>query len=61
MFETVCMERIQPFDDPIPPDDEEEVTTIAYYCTDRQSRVTLSNTLFSFWHYRGYYNVYINS
>ena len=26
MFDTVCMERIQPFDDPIPPDDEEEVS-----------------------------------
>ena len=28
MFDTVCMERIQPFDDPIPPDDEEVSTAL---------------------------------
>ena len=32
MFDTVCMERIQPFDDSIPPDDE-EVQWWCIYCS----------------------------
>ena len=35
MFETVCLERIQQFDDPIIPDDDDEVCVQSSYVVVR--------------------------